>query len=83
MISAIVAFLILTAASHAHQAIYHPAMWCFNVRAIMVVFYFAVSQNGFQGTTSGVDNPNTNDAVNPLFNLTKSEWWMHHVNNAR
>jgi len=34
----------------------------------------------FNGTTPGVDNQNTNDAVNPLFNLTKSEWWMHHVN---
>ncbi|PVG03262.1 hypothetical protein CPB86DRAFT_695511 [Serendipita vermifera] len=30
--------------------------------------------------TSGGDNQNTNDAVNPLYNLPKSEWWMHHNN---
>ncbi|KAH7002652.1 hypothetical protein EDB80DRAFT_685806 [Ilyonectria destructans] len=28
------------------------------------------------GNDSSVDNPNTNLVVNPLYNLTKAEWWM-------
>ncbi|KAF5377935.1 hypothetical protein D9615_006711 [Tricholomella constricta] len=30
--------------------------------------------------TSGTDDPSTNAAVNPLFQLPFSDWWMHHVN---
>lgn len=30
--------------------------------------------------TSGRDNPSTNDAVNPLYMLKQSDWWMHHNN---
>ncbi|CAK5270782.1 unnamed protein product [Mycena citricolor] len=30
------------------------------------------------GTQPGVDDQNTNDIVNPLFNLTKTDWWFHH-----
>ncbi|KAG8856696.1 hypothetical protein FRB91_000401 [Serendipita sp. 411] len=32
--------------------------------------------------TSGQDNQNTNDAVNPLYMLPKSQWWMHANNNC-
>ncbi|KDQ19064.1 hypothetical protein BOTBODRAFT_171020 [Botryobasidium botryosum FD-172 SS1] len=32
------------------------------------------------GTTAGQDNANTNDAVNPLYDLPKSEWWFHATN---
>jgi len=32
--------------------------------------------------TSGSDDPSTNEAVNPLYQLTFSDWWMHHVNNC-
>ncbi|KAG8798378.1 hypothetical protein FRC18_008675, partial [Serendipita sp. 400] len=32
--------------------------------------------------TSGQDNQNTNDAVNPLYMLPKSKWWMHANNNC-
>ncbi|GLB38693.1 hypothetical protein LshimejAT787_0505580 [Lyophyllum shimeji] len=32
--------------------------------------------------TSGRDDPSTNEAVNPLYQLPRSEWWMHHVNNC-
>jgi len=28
------------------------------------------------GPNPGQDNPNTNDAVSPLFGLTKSQWWF-------
>lgn len=28
--------------------------------------------------TSGEDDNNTNTAVNPLYNLTKSDWWFQH-----
>lgn len=28
--------------------------------------------------TSGVDDDNTNTAVNPLFNLTRQNWWFQH-----
>ncbi|KAF8237042.1 hypothetical protein L208DRAFT_1450785 [Tricholoma matsutake] len=31
-------------------------------------------------TVPGVDNQNANEAVQPLWNLTENEWWMHHVN---
>ena len=34
------------------------------------------------GTTPGVDNQNTNDIVNPLFMLSKQDWWFHHINNV-
>ncbi|KAH8652406.1 hypothetical protein BX600DRAFT_93495 [Xylariales sp. PMI_506] len=30
------------------------------------------------GTTPGSEDRNTNTAVNPLYNLTKSDWWMQH-----
>jgi hypothetical protein len=30
------------------------------------------------GPNPGQDNPNTNDAVVPLFGLTKSQWWFQH-----
>jgi len=33
-------------------------------------------QNGVLGT----DDPSNNDVVNPLFNLTFSDWWFHHNN---
>ncbi|TEB28860.1 hypothetical protein FA13DRAFT_1735367 [Coprinellus micaceus] len=32
------------------------------------------------GTRSGVDDPDTNDAVGPLWELNRTDWWMHHVN---
>ncbi|KAJ3514775.1 hypothetical protein NLJ89_g2178 [Agrocybe chaxingu] len=32
------------------------------------------------GTTPGVDDGNTNAAVQPLYQLEESEWWFHHVN---
>ncbi|KAF9519655.1 hypothetical protein BS47DRAFT_1336747 [Hydnum rufescens UP504] len=32
------------------------------------------------GTVPGFDNQNNNDAVNPVFKMPKSEWWMHHNN---
>jgi len=32
--------------------------------------------------TSGQDDPGTNDAVNPLYQLSRADWWMHHVNNC-
>ena len=31
------------------------------------------------GNVTGVDNPNTNTAVNPLYELPKEEWWFQHV----
>ncbi|KAJ3765688.1 hypothetical protein FB446DRAFT_759897 [Lentinula raphanica] len=30
--------------------------------------------------TSGYDNPNTNDAIQPLYKMTKDDWWFHHSN---
>ncbi|KAG6816411.1 hypothetical protein H0H87_006215 [Tephrocybe sp. NHM501043] len=30
--------------------------------------------------TSGSDDPSTNEAVNPLYQLSFTDWWMHHVN---
>ncbi|CAG7847402.1 SubName: Full=Uncharacterized protein {ECO:0000313/EMBL:CCA68161.1} [Serendipita indica DSM 11827] len=30
--------------------------------------------------TTGTENQNTYDPVVPLYNLTKSDWWMHHSN---
>ncbi|KAF8074005.1 hypothetical protein FPV67DRAFT_1480188 [Lyophyllum atratum] len=32
--------------------------------------------------TSGQDDPSTNEAVNPLFQLSRADWWMHHTNNC-
>jgi hypothetical protein len=29
------------------------------------------------GTTPGFDDQNANEVANPLFNLTKDEWWFH------
>ncbi|KIN97736.1 hypothetical protein M404DRAFT_888845 [Pisolithus tinctorius Marx 270] len=36
----------------------------------------------FNGTTAGQVNYNTNDAVNPLWDLAQSDYWFHHVNNC-
>ncbi|KAJ3985925.1 hypothetical protein F5890DRAFT_1506937 [Lentinula detonsa] len=30
--------------------------------------------------TSRYDNPNTNDAIQPLYQMTKDDWWFHHNN---
>ncbi|KAF9078041.1 hypothetical protein BDP27DRAFT_1310660 [Rhodocollybia butyracea] len=30
--------------------------------------------------TGKYENPNTNDAVNPLYQMTKEDWWFHHYN---
>ncbi|KAK0504454.1 hypothetical protein EDD18DRAFT_1133865 [Armillaria luteobubalina] len=32
------------------------------------------------GTVPGVNNQNTADAVQPLYQLTKDQWWFHHYN---
>ncbi|KAF9552647.1 hypothetical protein CPC08DRAFT_754632 [Agrocybe pediades] len=32
------------------------------------------------GTNPGLDDEDTNAAVNPLFMLNKTDWWFHHVN---
>ncbi|KAF9476867.1 hypothetical protein BDN70DRAFT_881859 [Pholiota conissans] len=32
------------------------------------------------GTISGVDDQDTNSAVQPLYQLNKTDWWMHHFN---
>ncbi|KAJ6517256.1 hypothetical protein C8R47DRAFT_1000280 [Mycena vitilis] len=45
--------------------------------------HFAAWHKGMyclNGTTPGYDNNDTNDIVNPLFNLTKDDWWFHHNN---
>jgi len=34
------------------------------------------------GTVAGLDDQNTNAPVNPLFNLPKDQWWLHHSNNC-
>ncbi|KAL4066486.1 hypothetical protein V8B97DRAFT_1027757 [Scleroderma yunnanense] len=34
----------------------------------------------FNGTTPGQVNYNTNDAVNPMYMLSQSDYWFHHVN---
>ncbi|TFK34779.1 hypothetical protein BDQ12DRAFT_689182 [Crucibulum laeve] len=31
------------------------------------------------GTENGVDDQNFSSICNPLYNLTKSDWWFHHV----
>lgn len=36
----------------------------------------------FNGTTPGQVNYNTDDAVNPLYNLAQSDYWFHHVNSC-
>ncbi|KAF5317676.1 hypothetical protein D9619_012681 [Psilocybe cf. subviscida] len=33
-----------------------------------------------KGNNPGVDDRNTNAAVQPLYNLTRSDWWLHHIN---
>ncbi|KAL0958757.1 hypothetical protein HGRIS_014079 [Hohenbuehelia grisea] len=32
------------------------------------------------GGTSGTDDPNSSAPVTPLYQLTKRDWWFHHVN---
>jgi len=32
--------------------------------------------------STGTDEESTTDPVNPLFNLTKDDWWFHHINNC-
>ncbi|KAJ7445091.1 hypothetical protein FB451DRAFT_1412910 [Mycena latifolia] len=45
--------------------------------------HFAAWHRGMyclNGTIAGEDNQDTNDIVNPLFNMTKDDWWFHHYN---
>ncbi|KAJ7685992.1 hypothetical protein B0H17DRAFT_1072809 [Mycena rosella] len=45
--------------------------------------HFAAWHKGMyclNGTTPGYDDDDTNAIVNPLFNLTKDDWWFHHYN---
>ncbi|KAJ7306921.1 hypothetical protein DFH08DRAFT_901384 [Mycena albidolilacea] len=45
--------------------------------------HFAAWHKGMyclNGTTVGYDDNDTNSIVNPLFNLTKEDWWFHHYN---
>ncbi|KAJ7723815.1 hypothetical protein B0H16DRAFT_1333847 [Mycena metata] len=45
--------------------------------------HFAAWHKGMyclNGTTPGFDDENTNAIVNPLFNMTKDDWWFHHYN---
>ncbi|KAJ7078020.1 hypothetical protein B0H15DRAFT_1025980 [Mycena belliarum] len=45
--------------------------------------HFAAWHKGMyclNGTIRGEDDPDTNAIVNPLFNLTKSDWWFHAYN---
>ncbi|KAF9465322.1 hypothetical protein BDZ94DRAFT_1254262 [Collybia nuda] len=32
------------------------------------------------GTTPDVDDQTTNEAVNPLYQLSREDWWFHHIN---
>ncbi|RDB14866.1 hypothetical protein Hypma_016410 [Hypsizygus marmoreus] len=63
-----------------------------NVRVVFVVASSVLRVHGhvaawhkgmycLNGTT-GEDRPDTNDAVNPLFQLSRADWWFHHVNNC-
>ncbi|KAJ6612269.1 hypothetical protein B0H10DRAFT_2053016 [Mycena sp. CBHHK59/15] len=45
--------------------------------------HFAAWHKGMyclNGTTPGFDDQNTNAIANPLFNMTKDDWWFHHYN---
>ncbi|CAJ2512527.1 Uu.00g055420.m01.CDS01 [Anthostomella pinea] len=55
-------FAILASAGYARA---HTAAW---VRGMYCL----------NGTSPGVDDSNTNTAVNPLWDLPKSQWWMQH-----
>ncbi|KAF8554672.1 hypothetical protein OG21DRAFT_1038036 [Imleria badia] len=39
---------------------------------------YSKAMYGLNGTVPGVVNYNTNDACHPLYNLTYSDFWMHH-----
>jgi hypothetical protein len=59
---------------HAHIAAWSAGMYCLNVRTNEHLSVDLFAHSSFQGTT-GVDNQNTNDAVSPVYQLPKSEWW--------
>ncbi|KAJ7671653.1 hypothetical protein DFH06DRAFT_1280029 [Mycena polygramma] len=46
----------------AHVAAWHPGMYCLNGN----------------GTTPANDSWNTDETVNPLYKMTKQDWWFHH-----
>ncbi|KAJ7284688.1 hypothetical protein C8J57DRAFT_699715 [Mycena rebaudengoi] len=44
--------------------------------------HFAAWHKGMyclNGTRAGFDDQNTNSIANPLFNMTKEDWWFHHT----
>ncbi|KAJ7746606.1 hypothetical protein B0H16DRAFT_941605 [Mycena metata] len=44
--------------------------------------HFAAWHKGMyclNGTTPGLDDQDTSSIANPLFNLTKDDWWFHHI----
>ncbi|KAF9028369.1 hypothetical protein BDZ89DRAFT_951496 [Hymenopellis radicata] len=41
---------------------------------------WALGMYCLNGTQKGFDDQNNNAPVNPLFNLSREDWWFHHVN---
>jgi hypothetical protein len=61
--------------AYAHMAPFTKGMYCLNVRHHAVVFAFATRLTVSLQGTDGTNDQNTNDIVNPLYNLTKADWW--------
>ncbi|KAF7288315.1 hypothetical protein HMN09_01406000 [Mycena chlorophos] len=66
MLSRHIALVFALCAPHIRHVAAHMAPWHHGMYCL-------------NGTTPGVDDQDTSVIVNPLFNLTKDDWWFHHV----
>lgn len=74
--------LVFASCANAHIAAWVNGMYCRNVSSTFSpaprhVFRLKFPYV-FKGT-SGQDNPNTNEAVQPLYMLPKEQWWSEFV----
>lgn len=82
MISTAIVFMLLVVASYGHQAFIN--LLCGVLRHVDITrFIHRRVLKKTLGYNPGYDDQNTNSMINPLFNLTKQEWWMRHANKAR
>jgi len=75
----ILALVLLSKLAYAHVAAFTLGMYCLNVCIRNYGLVKTDVGDTIKGTEPGVDNQNTNDAVQPLYNLTKSDWWSEYL----
>ena len=74
----------LAGLARAHEAAWHKSIYCLYVIFYLCCCYlwltFILCLSLRQGNQTGVTNWNNNEPVNPLWDLTYDQWFMHAIN---